>query len=76
MRSFFTRMLLLLLIGTGCAWAGETPLKASPVQPDPDDMKIIAMMEILQMMEMTEEMEMIKDLEYLIEDNQDESEKE
>lgn len=76
MRALFTRMLLLLLMGTSCAWAEERPAPASSAQPGPEDMKIIAMMEMLQMMDMTEEMEMIKDLEYLIEDNQDEPEKE
>ena len=72
MRSFLTRIIAFLLVGSACAWAEGDKAGTTQARPAPEDMKIIAVMEILQMMDMTEEMEMIKDLEYLIEDDRDE----
>ena len=73
MRPYLTAMLVFLLMGTAPVWAESHAGKAASKPPDPQDLKVIAVMEILQLLEMTDEMEMMSEMEYLIEDDQDES---
>ena len=73
MPNFFAIILLCLLAGASPAQAAEKPGSDQTESLNPEDLRVVAVMEILEMMDLVEEMDMVKDFNCLIEDDPDES---
>ena len=70
MRKILLRLLLIWIMAMGSAQAGDDKGTSPPLEPQPDDMELIAVMEILKLMDLAKEMDMVKEMEHLVEDKQ------
>lgn len=69
-------MLLCLFAGTASAQPEEEDPPTVSAELSPEDLKIVAELETLQLLELAEDLDMLKDINYLIEDDQNETQKE
>jgi hypothetical protein len=66
---------LIILSFVWCLSTGVVADEKPKTAPDPEDKKVIAVMEILELMEMLQNIDMFKDMEYLTKGDPDEPRK-
>jgi hypothetical protein len=69
------RFLLIISAFFWCFSAGVMADDKPAITADPEDQKVIAVMEILEFMEMMDDIDMFKDMEYLTKGDPNESQK-